>query len=180
MRPALLLCLALALLPVPSLGLTIDPTASALTPAVGAAEPLSGTLQLAIGQLPVTGNTTFDVVSLLATTGAGTGIRLDPASPSPGLGVIDSAGSFLIATLFLEIEDPGGAFPLGIPDVRGQATFDASGTLLLELQVDPFEIDPGGPGGVLGVTLRALPEPGSLALLGLAGLVVAGLGREGR
>lgn len=174
-----LLLLALALLPAASTALTLDPTASAITPAVGAPMPLAGTVQVGIGELPVTGNTTFDVLSLVATTTSGISIRLDPASPSPGLGVIDASGSFLVPTLFLEIEDGGAPFPLAIPGVTGQV-FDAAGTSLQALSVDPFEIDSGGPAGILKVTLLALPEPGPLALIGLTLAVAVRRSREGR
>jgi len=174
-----LLLLALALLPAASPALTLDPTVSAITPAVGAPAPLTGTLQVDIGELPITGNTTFDVLSFLATTAGGISIRLDPASPSPGLGVIDASGSFLVPTLFLEIEDGAAPFPLAIPGVTGQV-FDAAGTSLQALSVDPFEIDSGGPAGILTVTLLALPAPVPLILFGLTAAIAVRRTREGR
>ena len=66
-----LLLLAILLLPAASTALTLDPAGSAITPTVGPSAPLTGTLQVEIGDLPVTANTTFDVLSLLAATETG-------------------------------------------------------------------------------------------------------------
>ena len=48
------------------------------------------------------------------------------------------------------------------------------------MSVDPFEIDTGGPAGIVTVTLLALPAPAPLALLGLAAAIAVRCGRQGR
>lgn len=159
----------------PAGALTIDPSQSSIVPQVGVAESLSGTIDVSIGSVPLTQNTTFDVVGLSAAAGGAT-FTLDPASPGPGLGVIGVSGAFLIPTLFLAVDPGGGAFPLAVPNVTGTALFDASGTLLRELSTT-FQIDSGGPEGILTVTVVAVPEPSGL-LLAAAGLVALGLRRR--
>lgn len=149
-------------------------------PEVGAAQSLSGTIEVAIGSLPLTQTTTFDVIGLAVSASGGASFGLDPASPSPGLGVVNVAGAFLIPTLFLSVDPGGGSFPLAISNVTGTASFDPSGSLLTGLTTS-FQIASGGPAGLLTVTLVAVPEPGSLLLAG-AGLLALAVGarRAGR
>ncbi len=166
-------------LAVPASALTIDPSQSSIVPQVGAPESLSGTIDVAIGSVPVTQTTTFDVIGLAASASGGASFTLDPATSTPGFGVIDVTGAFLIPTLFLAV-DPGGGggFPLAIPNVTGMAEFDVSGTVLRELSTT-FQVDSGGPEGILTITVVAVPEPNAL-ILAMAGLAGLSLVRRGR
>jgi PEP-CTERM motif len=165
----------------PASALVIAPDQSSIVPQFGTAESLSGTIDVAIGSLPLTETTTFDVVGLSASASDGTTFALDPASPSPGLGVVNVAGSFLIPTLFLAIDPGGGSFPLAIADVTGTALFDASGTVLEQLSTS-FQVDSGGPAGILTITVVAVPEPASVLLAGAAcaGLMALALRSRGK
>lgn len=156
----------------PGHSLVIDPTQSSVAAEVGGAEALSGTLDIALGQVPVTQNTTFDVLVLEAATSGGLAIRLDPASASPGAGVVSPAGSFLVPTLFLELEDGLGAFPLAIADVAGSVLFDPGATAIRRLTTS-FQVDSGGPAGLLTVTVVAVPEPAAPWLFAAALAVFA-------
>lgn len=169
MRPWLALVASLALLPAlrsEAISLQVDPAQSHLTPQVGSAESLSGTLDVVLGAVPVVSNTTLDVVALDLTASGGATIGLDPAAPSPGLGVVTPAGSVLIGTLFLRVVDGASVFDLAIPDVPGQAGFGPGGAL--RTLTTAFQIDTGGAAGLLDVTLFAVPEPRTAALLALA------------
>ena len=161
----------------PASALSISPGQSSIVPQFGAAESLSGTIDVAIGSLPLTQTTSFDVIGLSASAGGGATFALDPASPSPGLGVVNVSGSFLIPTLFLEIDGGLGNFPIAIANVTGTALFDAGGTALQQLTTT-FQVDSGGPAGILTITLVAVPEPASLVLAG-AGLVALALRGRG-
>ena len=161
----------------PASALSIAPGQSSIVPQFGAAESLSGTIDVAIGSLPLAQTTTFNVIGLSASASGGATFALDPESPSPGLGVVNVAGSFLIPTLFLDIETSGGGFPIAIANVTGSALFDASGTVLQQLTTS-FQVDSGGLAGILTVTLVAVPEPASLVLAG-AGLVALALRGRG-
>lgn len=161
--------------------LALDPGQSALTPAVGTPQSLAGSITLQIGALPLgAANTTFDVIALAATASGGATITLDPGVASPGLGVLTPAGAFLIPTLFVRIDD-GSAIDLAIPDVTGSVAFGPGGASIDSL-VSSFGIDSGPPGGVVTVTVVAVPEPASAALLalGLAGLAARTARREAR
>ena len=166
-------CTLALLVATPASALTIAPGQSSIVPQFGAAESLSGTIDVAIGSLPLTQTTTFNVIGLSASASGGTTFGLDPASLSPGLGVVNVAGSFLIPTLFLEVDPGGGSFPIAIANVTGTALFDAGGTVLQQLATS-FQVDSGGPAGILTITLVAVPEPASLVLAG-AGLLALSL-----
>jgi hypothetical protein len=156
----------------PGLALSIDPALSSIAAGSGAVESLVGSLGIALGRVPVTATTTLDVTSLVATSSGGLAVSLDPASPSPGAGVVNPAGSFLVPTLFLRVQDALGSFDLAVSDVTGSVVFDATGTAVERLSTT-FQIDSGGPAGLLTVTVvAALPEPGGLAP-GAAGLALA-------
>lgn len=170
---------ALLVVAAPASALTIASGQSSIVPQFGAAESLSGTIDVTIGLLPLTQTTTFDVIGLSVSASGGATFALDSASPSPGLGVVNVAGSFLIPTLFLEVDPGGGNFPIAIANLTGTALFDASGTVLQQLATS-FQVDSGGPAGILTITLVAIPEPASLVLAG-AGLVALALrGRSER
>jgi hypothetical protein len=149
--------------------LSLDPTASSLTPAAGAAQGLTGTLTLRIGSLPTGGaNTTFDVVGLAIAASGGAAFALDPGVANPGLGVLSPAGAFLVPTLSLRITD-GSSVDVAIPDVRGHVVFGPGGASLAELSV---AFDVATADGLVAVAVHAVPEPSTLALgaLGLAAL----------
>jgi len=169
-------CTLALLVATPASALTIAPGQSSIVPQFGAAESLSGTIDVAIGSLPLTQTTTFNVIGLSASASGGTTFGLDPASLSPGLGVVNVAGSFLIPTLFLEVDPGGGSFPIAIANVTGTALFDAGGTVLQQLATS-FQVDSGGPAGILTITLVAVPEPASLVLAGAGLLALALRGR---
>jgi hypothetical protein len=161
----------------PGHALVIDPTLSSVAAASGGSESLSGSLAIALGQVPVAANTTFDVIALQIETAGGTRIGLDLASASPGAGVVNPQGAFLIPTLFLRVEDAFGAFDLAVPNVEGVVELDATASLLRRL-VTSFQIDSGGEAGVLTVAVVAVPEPHALVLVILAGLAAARARRE--
>ena len=169
-------CTLALLVATPASALTIAPGQSSIVPQFGAAESLSGTIDVAIGSLPLTQTTTFNVIGLSASASGGTTFGLDPASLSPGLGVVNVAGSFLIPTLFLEVDPGGGSFPIAIANVTGTALFGAGGTVLQQLATS-FQVDSGGPAGILTITLVAVPEPASLVLAGAGLLALALRGR---
>jgi hypothetical protein len=149
--------------------LTVDPSASSLTPDSGPAQALSGTLTLSVGSLPTGGaNTPFDVVGLAISASGGASFALDPGVANPGLGVLSPAGAFLVPTLSLRITD-GATVDVAIPDLLGNVVFGPGGASLAELSV-AFDVATGG--GIVHVALRAVPEPRTLALvaLGLAAL----------
>lgn len=154
----------------------IDPEFSALTPAVGAPQSLSGTLELVLGaQPPLASNTTFDLTGLDALASGGLAIGLDPALANPGAGVLSPSGTFLIPNLFLRLDDGVSVFDLTVPDVFGE--YGAlPGCPVGSCLHTSFDVDTGGPLGVVAVEVYALvPEPTPLALvvLGLAGLTAA-------
>lgn len=152
--------------------LTIDPSQSSLTPTVGTPETLSGTVGVVLGDPPpLVSNTTFDVSQLAATSSGGLDITLDASLANPGAGVLNPAGGFLIPNLFLELDDGATVFQLTVPNVTGSygALPGCPAQVCLETS---FQIDTGGPAGIVTVNLYAVPEPGTAGLLalGLAGL----------
>ena len=172
-------CAVALLVAAPASALTIASGQSSVVPQFGAAESLSGTLDVAIGSLPLTQTTTFNVIGLSASASGGTTFALDPASLSPGLGVVNVVGAFLIPTLLLELDPGGGSFPIAIANVTGTALFDASGTVLQQLTTS-FQVDSAGPAGILTITLVAVPEPANLVLAGVAGAGLVALALRGR
>lgn len=169
LRPWLALVAALALASPASAAtivtLALDPSQSSLSPEVGSAESLSGTITLALGTLPLGGaNTTFDVIGLSVTASGGATIALDPDVANPGLGVLTPAGAFVVPILYVRITQ-GSAVDLPIPDVTGSVVFGPGGASLAQLTTS-FGIDTGAPAGVVTVNVVAVPEPASLALFG--------------
>lgn len=171
-------CALALLVAAPAIALTIAPGESSIVPQFGAAESLSGTIDVEIGSLPLALTTPFDVIGLAASTSGGATFALDPENQSPGLGVVNIAGSFLIPTLFLVIDAGAGGFPIAIANVTGTAVFDASGTVLQQLATT-FEVDSGGPAGILTITVVAVPEPASILLAGVAGAILVALALRG-
>ena len=155
-----------------AVNLDVDPSQSALAPAVGPASPISGQLSLAIGQYPNAANTTFDVTALDLVSGPYT-ITLQPVG-APGLGVLAPSGSFLIPTLFVRLDDGASSVDFAIPDISGLFRAAGAGCAYDFCLDTSFEIDTGA-GGLLAVTLHAIPEPGTALLVGvgLGGLSAA-------
>jgi len=149
---------------------------SAITPMGGSAEPLSGSLVVAIGTLPAVANTTFQLTDVSVVASDGTTFALDPSVPSAGLGVLHPDGSFLFPTLFLQVDDGSGPQDLAIPNVTGLASFSGGGTALVGLDAS-FDVD--SPSGTLAVRVVAAPEPATLFLVA-AGLAALRGGRRER
>lgn len=144
---------------------------SAITPQGGSPEPLTGTLTVAIGSLPPVANTTLQLTDVSVATSGGATFALDPDVASAGLGVLHPDGSFLIPTLFLQVDVGSGPQDLAIPNVTGTASFSGGGTVLAELD-SSFDVD--SPSGPLAVHVVAAPEPATLGLLavGLVGVAL--------
>lgn len=152
-----------------ALVLGADPTASSVTPDGGPPSPITGSLEVAIGQLPPLANTNFDLtdVSLFS---SGYAISLQSIA-HPGLGVLAPTGDFLIPTLFLTLDD--GVTPLDVVlrDVTGLLVSRGGSCVYDHCLSSDFEIDTGA-GGLLAVSLYAVPEPSTalLVALGLGGI----------
>lgn len=146
-------------------GVRVDPGQSSVTPAVGPAETLSGTITLGVGMLPVLATTTFDVIGLAITSSGGATIGLDPDVLNPGLGVIAPSGAFVIPTLFVRLVQGPVTIDLPIPDVTGSVLFGPLDDPLARVETS-FSIATGGPAGDVLVHIVAVPEPGTLVLLG--------------
>jgi len=106
LRPLLAASLLLALAAPASaatiVSLALDPSQSSLTPQVGGAQSLSGTITLRLGALPLGGvDTAFDVIGLSAVASGGATITLDPDVANPGLGVLTPAGAFVVPILYV-------------------------------------------------------------------------------
>jgi hypothetical protein len=161
--------------------LIIDPALSALTPTAGAPQSLSGVLAVELGaEPPLSSNTTFDLTALFASASGGLSIGLDPALANPGAGVLSPTGAFLIPNLFLRLVDGATIFDLTVPNVLGSYGAIPGCTMAPCLQTS-FDIDTGGPSGVVHVQVfAAVPEPATAALvaLGVAALAAARRGAE--
>ena len=136
--------------------------------------PLVGSIAVAIGSLPLSGNTTLQLTDVSASAG-GASISLDPSIPTAGLGVAHADGSFLIPTLFLQVDAGGGPEDLAIPDVAGTLAFSDAGATLVRLETR-FDVDAGDPPATLSVEVVATPEPGAAGLLAI-GLLLLSIGR---
>jgi len=136
--------------------------------------PLVGSIAVAIGSLPLAGNATLQLTDVSASAG-GASISLDPSIPSAGLGVVHADGSFLIPTLFLEVDAGGGPQDLAVPDVTGTLAFSDAGATLVRLETS-FDVDAGDPPATLSVQVIATPEPGVAGLLAI-GLLLLRVGR---
>ena len=156
-----------------SVTLPLDSAFSSIDPEFAAAEPLSGLLSFEVGSLPVVGNTSFDAANIAVETGSGLSIILDPNVANPGLGVLNAAGSFLIPTLFIQLDD-GGTTNLTLVDITGTVVFGQDGNSIREI-FTTFTVDSGGPAGIYTVTILAVPEPSALLLMA-AGLTSLALG----
>ena len=150
---------------------------SAITPEGGSPEPLAGTLTVAIGSLPLVANTTLELTDVSVATGSGATFALDPGVASAGLGVLHPDGSFLIPTLFLQVDVGSGPQDLAIPNVTGTASFSGGGSVLVGLDT-AFDVD--SPSGALAVRVVAAPEPATFVLLaiGLVGVALRGARQE--
>ncbi len=156
-------------------GALLDPSQSA----VGAA-PLSGTIDLDIGDGPPTGLRSFDVTGL-AVTGGGLSVAIDDRLANPGLGLIRPDETFLIPALFVVVEGLGDPLALTLIDIAGTFGPSAACGASPACLETAFQIDTGGEQGVLDVSIvAAVPEPGTglLVALGLAAVAVARRGSE--
>jgi hypothetical protein len=115
---------------------------------------------------PLSGNTTFDVTSLDAHASGGLAVGLDPALAHPGAGVLSPSGSFLVPSLFLRLVDGSTIFDLTVPNVLGSYGAFAGCPADVCLQTS-FDVDTGGPSGVVHVEVYAVPEPAPAALVAL-------------
>jgi hypothetical protein len=155
--------------------LVIDPALSSLTPTAGAPQSLSGVLSIELGAVPpLTSNTTFDLTALAAVASGGLAIGLDPTLANPGAGVLSPSGTFLIPNLFLRLVDGSSVFDLTVPNVLGSYGALPGCPAVACLQAS-FDVDTGGPLGVVSVEVFAVPEPATSALvaLGLCALAAA-------
>ena len=155
--------------------LIIDPALSSLTPTAGAPQSISGVLSIELGaEPPLSSNTTFDLTALAAVASGGLLIGLDPALANPGAGVLSPTGTFLIPNLFLRLVDGASVFDLTVPNVLGSygALPGCPGGACLSTS---FDVDTGGPLGVVSVQVFAVPEPmpSALLVLGLGALAAA-------
>ena len=92
----------------------------------GGSTPLSGWLTVEVGALPPPGTTPFDLIAIFVSAGTDLEIRLDPDVLSPGLGVLNAQGDFLIPTLLVTVASPpADPFDLGLQNVMGTAHWDA-------------------------------------------------------
>jgi hypothetical protein len=159
--------------------LVIDPALSALTPSAGAPQSLSGSLSVALGaEPPLASNTTLDVTGLTAVASGGLSIGLAPALEHPAAGVLSPSGAFLIPNLFLRLFDGVSALDLTVPNVLGR--YGAFPGCLVSVCLETsFDVDTGGPLGVVSVAVfAAVPEPAPPALVAL-GLLVLAAARRG-
>jgi len=158
--------------------LVIDPAQSALTPTAGAPQSLSGVIVIELGaEPPLASNTTFDVTALSASASGGLGIGLQPGLANPGAGVLSPTGAFLIPNLFLRLVDGANLFDLTVPNVLG--SYGAiPGCLAGTCLQTSFDINTGGPLGVVHVNVFAVPEPATAALVAL-GMVALAAARRG-
>ena len=136
---------------------------SAIVPEAGPGEALSGAITLDVSSVPVASPTLFSLTNVSVLASSGASFALDPDVPSPAIGVVQPAGSFLIPTLFLHIVQGASSFDLAVPDVAGTLIFDTDGSVVgLE---SSFAIDSLSPAGTLMVNLVVgVPEPGAGAL----------------
>jgi hypothetical protein len=150
---------------------------SAITPSGGSAQPLSGSLTVAIGSLALVANTTLQLTDVSVAASGGASFALDPAVASAGLGVLHPDGTFLIPTLFLEVDAGSGPQDLAIPNVTGTVGISAGGAAILALD-SSFDVD--SPAGLLAVRVVAAPEPATAGLvaIGLAVLALRGARQE--
>ena len=147
-----------------SFGLGVVPP-SAIVPDAGPGEALTGSITLDVASIPVVAPTLFHLTDVSVLASGGAAFALDPSVLSPGLGVVQASGAFLIPTLFLRVTDGATNFDLAVPNVAGTLLFGANGDvvgLTLSFQVDSLT------DGVLTVNLvAAVPEPGTLALIAI-------------
>jgi hypothetical protein len=139
--------------------------------AIGAV-PLAGSVVLDVEAIPPAQPALLSLVEVAATSGA-LAIALDPTLASPGLGVVQPDGSFVIPTLFLRIQDGAAQFDLAIPNVTGTMEFGASGEVLALDSSFAIETEAGD----VTVVIAAVPEPGPAAR---AAALLLGLGLAAR
>ena len=143
--------------------------------------PLSGSISVELGDpLPNMSNTTFDVTAVDITGGGVDGIAV--ALDQTSFGVLSPSGNFLIPIIFLTLTQNGSTTDFALLDLLGSFTQGpgACGAGAFCLQTDfQIEILSGPNAGIIDVSLTAIPEPGTLLLVGL-GLCGLGIHRPRR
>jgi hypothetical protein len=134
---------------------------SAIYPELAETQALTGSVALDVDGVPVAAPTLFHLTDVSVVASGGASFALDPSVPSPGLGVVQASGSFLIPTLFLHVVDGATSFDLAVPNVDGTLVFGAGGDVTGVSST--FQVD-SGTGGILTVTLVA-PEPDGALLI---------------
>ncbi len=174
----LLACLAGSANAGPLLTLAVDASQSSVAFAGPPPDSrtLSGSLTLELGALPPLGATTsFDVraLTLLASGPGGFAIGLHPGVASPGAGVLNVAGQFLIPTLFLQLDDGLTLTDLALSNVTGSLVPAGPGCAYGYCLETSFEIAGGAPFGLISVELTAIPEPSTALLVALGAAALA-------
>lgn len=171
--PIQLLLLAglwLAASPAASLVLEVDPAASHV-----GGTPASGSIVVEVGQaLPVPSRTTFDLRSVDVAAGS-LAVGLDPDLERPGSGIVDPDGSFLVPTLYLLLDEGGVLSRLVIPNLVGSIRAGGDGCAHTYCLDTSFSVSTSS--GLVQITISAIPEPGTAALVGLG---LFGLARAAR
>jgi hypothetical protein len=150
--------------------LDLDPSASQIDGA-----PATGSLVVRVGApLPVPGRSSFDLESVDVAAGP-LSVGLDPSLSRPGAGIVDPDGSFLVPTLYLVLGTSGQLTPLVIPDLTGSIRAGGNDCAYTYCLDTTFSVATSG--GLVEVTISAIPEPGTAVLLGLG---VFGIARAAR
>lgn len=143
-----------------SVVLDVDPTASDV-----GGTPASGSMAVSVGApLPVPSRTTFELTALSVEAGP-LSVGLDPSLARPGYGIVDPDGSFLVPTLYLLLSEGGALTPLVIPDLTGSLRAGGDDCVYTYCLDTTFSVATSG--GLIDVTISAIPEPGTAALVGL-------------
>ena len=135
---------------------------SAIYSELAETEGLTGSIELDVESVPVAAPTLVRLTNVtVQASPSGATFALDPSVLSPGLGVVQASGAFLIPTLFLRVVDGATSFDLAVPNVEGTLFFDGNGDvvgLTASFQVEsPTD-------GIVDVDIFA-PEPAGTLLM---------------
>ena len=137
---------------------------SAIYPELAETETLTGSIELDVESVPVAAPTVVQLTDVTVQASGGATFALDPSVLSPGLGVVQASGSFLIPTLFLRVVDGATSFDLAVPNVEGTLSFDGNGDVVG--LTSSFQVE-SATAGILDVDIFA-PEPDSTLLIACA------------